>query len=393
MAVAVAAAAIFYYTDSKSNKTLNPTINPAFGEYISSYTAGMINSGSRIRIVLSQDAVDFANVGDEITIKLFELSPSIKGKTVWLDKRTIEFRPDTRFISGQTYEVRFNLGRLIEVPKALTMFSYSVQVIPQSYDVQIENVKSYSKSDLKRQKIEGILLTADFAEDAAVEGMISAQQDGNSLKVNWTHTGEGKQHAFVVEEVLRKDAASSVKLAISGKSLGVEQTEDREVEIPALGDFKVTNIRVDQSTAQHVVVQFSDPLNERQNLEGLIRIGELSSLDFEIKENEIRIYPPVRQTGVKTLTIEAGVLNILNYKMSQASSSEIAFEQLLPAVRFTTKGSVLPSSEGLVLPFEAVNLKAVDVKIIQIYENNILQFLQVNSLNGNEELRRVGKYT
>jgi alpha-2-macroglobulin len=211
------------------------------------------------------------------------------------------------------------------------------------------------------------------------------------LKVNWSHTTEGKQHSFIIEEVARKDKPSMVKLGFSGESLGVEQSEDREVEIPALGDFKVTNIRVDQSTAQHVVVQFSDPLNETQNLEGLVAISDLEDLDFEVKENEIHVYPPVRQSGSKTLTVEAGVLNILNYRMSQAASFDIAFEQLMPAVRFTTKGNVLPSSEGLVLPFEAVNLKAVDVKIIQIYENNILQFLQVNALSGNEELRRVGK--
>ena len=38
-----------------------------------------------------------------------------------------------------------------------------------------------------------------------------------------------------------------------------------------------------------------------------------------------------------------------------------------------------------------MNLNAVDVRITRIYENNMLQFLQVNSLEGNQELRRVGK--
>ena len=43
------------------------------------------------------------------------------------------------------------------------------------------------------------------------------------------------------------------------------------------------------------------------------------------------------------------------------------------------------------LPFEAINLKAVDVSIIKIYESNIAQFLQVNDMNGEQDLRRVGK--
>jgi alpha-2-macroglobulin len=51
----------------------------------------------------------------------------------------------------------------------------------------------------------------------------------------------------------------------------------------------------------------------------------------------------------------------------------------------------LPNSGQLVLPFEAINLKAVDVSIIKVYENNIIQFLQDQDLGGGENLRRVGK--
>lgn len=43
------------------------------------------------------------------------------------------------------------------------------------------------------------------------------------------------------------------------------------------------------------------------------------------------------------------------------------------------------------MPFEAVNLKSVDVQIIKVYESNVLQFLQVNDYDGNQEMRRVGK--
>jgi len=43
------------------------------------------------------------------------------------------------------------------------------------------------------------------------------------------------------------------------------------------------------------------------------------------------------------------------------------------------------------LPFEAVNLKALDIKVVRIYENNMLQFLQVNDLDGQSELARVGR--
>ncbi len=391
LVVGVAAAGIYYFAFRKTEQPVNSTINPAFGQYITSYTAGVIGSGSPIRVVLSHDVAEETAVGSETTLKLFDLKPSVKGTTVWVDKRTLEFKPEARLISGQIYKVDFSLSRLMEVPADLKTFEFSLQVIPQNFEVSVDNIKPYVKTDLKRQKIEGVVYTADFAENESVEKMIAANQEGTSLKVSWTHTGEGKTHAFVVEDVARKDAASKVTLAFAGASLNVEHQEEREVEIPALGDFKVVNVRVEQGTSQQVVVQFSDPLNETQNLEGLIRISELASLDFEVKDNEIKVFPPVRQTGSRTITIEAGVKNILNYKMNEAATFDVAFEQTLPAVRFVGKGSILPSTDGLIMPFEAVNLKSVDVKVIKIYEDNVLQFLQVNDFDGSQELRRVGR--
>jgi alpha-2-macroglobulin len=384
----IALAAIINACKEASPATI--AFNPAFAEYISSYTAGVIHSGSPIRVIFSQDAVDSSAIGSEAT-SLFDFKPKIKGSAVWRDRRTLEFKPDGRLASGQLYQAEVSISKLFSAASSLGNFSFSFQVIPQNIDFAVTNVKPYSKTQLNKQKIEGSLLTADFAEAEAVEKILTAEQDGKSLGITWTHTTEGKQHLFVVENVLRKELASGVKLSINGQAIGASRNETIEVEIPALTDFKVTNVRVEQGSSQFVLLQFSDPLSENQNLQGLLSIAELSSLDFEIKDNEIRIYPPVRQTGSRTLAIEAGIKNSLNYKMAERQTFDIAFEQVLPAVRFTGKGTILPSTDGLVMPFEAVNLKSVDVRILRIFENNVLQFLQVNEMDGNQELRRVGK--
>ena len=389
--VGVFAVALFYGITSTGSREPQAALNPAFAEYISSYTSGVISSTATIRIILAEDAVSEDVVGSETSARLFSFSPTVKGKTVWLDKRTVEFTPESRLTSGQRYEVNFSLSKLMEVPSSLSNFVYSFQVIPQHYELSIDNIKPYVKTELVRQKIEGILFTSDFADGDVVEKMLQANQDGKPLTVSWSHAGEGKQHAFVIEEVSRKESASKVSISIAGEPLGISQSSAQEVEIPALSDFKVMNVRVDQGTTQHVVVQFSDPLSEKQNLQGLIRIEGLSSLDFEVRDNEVKIYPAVRQTGSKTLTVEAGVRNVLDYRMKEGGTFDVLFEEVKPAVRFVGKGTILPSSDGLILPFEAVNLKAVEVQVVKIYERNIVQFLQVNNYDGNAELRRVGK--
>ncbi len=383
---------VFYFLPARSDKTILTSVNPAFGEHISFYTAGVISSTSPVRIVLSQNAVDSSAIGKDTSVKLFSISPSVSGKTVWVDARTVEFIPEKRFKSGQVYTIEFNLGRvLVNLPTALQKFEYSLQIIPQNYELTIDNIRPYEKNDLKRQRVEGTLLTADLADNEVVEKMFASQQDGKSLKVSWMHSNGGKQHNFQIEDVSRKDSEGKVDIRIDGKVLGVDRVYEEEVEIPSLSDFKLMNAKVVQNPTQHVLLQFSDPLVENQKLDGLVRIEGLESLDFSISENQILVYPPVRQSGSKKVTIEPGVRNILNYKMKEAVTTDVLFEQVAPAVRFSGKGTILPGTDGMVLPFEAVNLSSVDVTIYQIYEKNILQFLQVNNISGNNELFRVGK--
>jgi uncharacterized protein YfaS (alpha-2-macroglobulin family) len=64
----------------------------------------------------------------------------------------------------------------------------------------------------------------------------------------------------------------------------------------------------------------------------------------------------------------------------------------MPTVRLLNSGgSILPSTGGAVIPFEAVCLSAVDVKVIRIFESNIPQFFQTNDISGSNELKRVGR--
>ena len=392
VAIGVAVAGVFYFTSSTGKKNPSLFVNPAFAEYINSYTTGVLPSASVLNIVFPNEMVDSLAIGQETEEMLFDFKPSIAGKAIWVDKRTIEFRPETRMTSGQVYIAKFYLSKLVDdLPEDLQIFEYSFQVVPQNFEVAIVNVKPYSNTDMKREIIEGNFNTADFAEGAEVEKTLSASQEGKKLKITWTHGEDGKLHRFLVEEVTRKEGAGKVEIHVNGNALGIDRVDDIQVDIPALDEFKIVNVRVVQNPSQYVILQFSDPVKPGQNLEGLITISDLPSLDFDIHNNEIWVYPPVTQNGSRTISIATGVRNVLDIKLKTPVTQEVYFEQLKPAVRFTGKGSILPSTQGLVVPFEAVNLRAVDVQILKIYENNVLQFFQVNNLEGKNEMRRVGK--
>ena len=107
----------------------------------------------------------------------------------------------------------------------------------------------------------------------------------------------------------------------------------------------------------------------------------------------LNVYPDTKLVGDLLVDVFQGITNTDGFKLKKPFSEIISFESLKPQVRLISNGTILPNSQELKFNFEAVNLSAVDVRIIKIFEDNVLQFLQDNELQTNNEyaLRRVGR--
>ncbi|MEI7981962.1 MAG: MG2 domain-containing protein, partial [Bacteroidota bacterium] len=366
-------------------------VNPAFREYIQAYTSGIISTQSVIKIRLADDFADTAALNMAVEGNYFRFKPDIKGKTYWTDRRTIEFHPDEKLPQDQVYTVEFFLSRLITVPDSLKTMIFQVETMKQEARVTIENHKAYSHDDLSREFLTGTVQTTDLADDLQVEKILKAIQEGRELPVIWSHDKKNRSHLFQVDSVRRGAAAGEVRIEWDGAPIGSKSEGSLKTEIPALNDFRMLNARSFASGQQCLLVQFSDPLKTGQNLDGLFRVGKLQDLRYSIDDNLLWIYLPEMQDKKTRLTLEPAIKNIQEKELGKRTITDIRIENAAPNVRFVGDGVVLPSSNGMLLPFEAVNLNAVDIKVVRIYEKNILPFLQVNDLAGNSELARVGR--
>ncbi|MCB0807601.1 MAG: hypothetical protein KDC05_17535, partial [Bacteroidales bacterium] len=207
----------------------------------------------------------------------------------------------------------------------------------------------------------------------------------------WQFTDQTKKFDFVIDSVKRSEEIIPVVLSWDGDPVNVKEYGTDTTRIPAHGDFQVVDITVIQQPEQYIRLQFSDPIMASQNLDGIISLKSGGSLKFEVKSNEVKAFPQNRLSGAQTIQVASGIKNAMGFKMKASYSNELSFRDVLPEVRLIGKGVILPESDGLIFPFEAVNLSAVDVTILKIFENNVPQFLQVNQLNGDREIRRVGR--
>ncbi len=386
----VIAAAVILLVVKFGKRTVNAN-NPEFAKYITAYTSGVISKNDPIQIKLTGAIREALKGKEKLPDDLLEIKPSVKGKLTLIDDM-LEFVPSESLKPNEEYFVQFNLSELTDVDKNLETFSFKFKTIKQAFDFQIEEQKTIDLKKLKYQRITGLLNTADAADTTDIAEILTVSQKGKKLKVKWSSGIEKMRHTFVIDSIERFEEASTVKLKWNGDAIGAEKSEQTEIEIPAIGDFKLMSSKVVQYPDQYLQLQFTDPLDEKQNLNGLIAISDVSNVHYVIKGNIIKVYTRNRVKDVHKVSVFEGIKNVLGFKLIGDQKFDVAFEALKPAVRMTETGTILPSSsKGMILPFEAVSLKAVDLTIIKIYENNILQFLQNNEFDGSYNLRQVAK--
>jgi len=156
-----------------------------------------------------------------------------------------------------------------------------------------------------------------------------------------------------------------------------------------------------------IMVELASPLPENTDpdalfsfspaISGKAKIGGRNLVGFIPDNGSIRpgkIYTACFDLG-KALGVRDPKLR--KFRFSFMNPREVTDEtpgtakDTLPEVKIPLKGNILPDKGALILPFSAVNLCAVDIKVIKIFEDNIPAFLQDNDLGGSDYLRRSGR--
>jgi len=366
-------------------------VDPAFSKYIESYTTGVISKESPIRIRLAGQVQVTHQQNEQLSDDLFDFSPSVRGKAYWVDARTIEFKPTGKLDPEKNYTVDFELGKLIEVPHKFDHFKFGFQVVKPDFNVSFNGLTTATNTSIDAMKLDGIIQTADTEDPAMVEKLLTVNYDF-PVKISWEHNTGTKAHHFKITGLKRQSTkVTPVTINWDGSSVNVDKKGNQHFDVPAIGDFRVLDIRAVQDNDQYVLVQFSDNILVGQELNGLIGINNITDPAYTIDGSTVKLYSPENLEGNYSIVVNEGVENISHKKITKTYTASVFFENRLPAVTIPGKGVILPDSGKLMMPFEAVNLNAVDVSIIKIYESNVPQYFQSNGFDGGQELRQVGK--
>jgi hypothetical protein len=345
--------------------------------YLAGYTTGLLSKAGPVRVRFSQPAIAPEQVGAEAESELLRLSPGSEGALVWEDEQTLRFDPDPYLEPDAPYTATLALGKLFDnLPREARTVTFGFHTKKQQVELDLRGLYPARTQSLQQQKLRGSLYTADVASAEDMEGLLEVRQEGERLPVRWQHSADQLRHDFTVAGIQRKAEASALQVELNGKAIGSDMREERSLEVPAQGDFRIMRAHSGQRPEPYIALQFSDPLQVNQNLEGLVTIdGYSGGLRYLIDGNEIFLYPTDKLTGRLRILANPGIRNIEGRRMANASQWDAELQTANPEVRLVGNGVIMPQSKGLLFPFEAIGLEGVLVEVFKIYNNNILQFL------------------
>ncbi|MFP2995283.1 MG2 domain-containing protein [Spongiivirga sp. MCCC 1A20706] len=362
-----------------------------FKDYIHYTTSGRISIAQPIQIDLAKEVAGW-ETGQILESAIIKISPSIEGTLKAANKRSLIFQPSDDLQPDTEYKITLNLRKIYDdLPSAYKQYSFSFKTIEPNFNIVTNNLQSYSK---QWQYLEGVIKTADIITLENAKKLVSAIQNKKDLSIKFDESVQKSTvFDFKIDSIEREVEDTKISIKWNGNAINADNNGENTVTIPGINNFTIIEVDVIQSPEQYLSINFSDQLKKQQNFDGLVSISGVKNPNFTVDGNVLKVYPGSRVVGNVQVDIFQGIKNTDNYRLKKAFSETISFEELKPQVRLVTNGVILPNSQNLKFNFEAVSLKKVDVRIIKIYEDNMLQFLQDNNINGgySNSIKRVGR--
>ena len=337
-----------------------------FKEYISHTTYGVKSIMTDIRVGLVKP---LDNQG-EINNDLLEISPKTAGVLKLTNDNELIFQPNEPLKRDTEYFVKVRLDKIYpNQPKDFKTFTFSFKTIAPNFTVSAGNLQS-SSDELYYLELQ--LTASDVISLEKAQEIIYVTQNGENLPIRWSENlPHGNVFNMVVDNISRADDNTEIYIGWKGKALNIKNDGGFTYSIPQKPKMTVVKMTTTASPQRMLKINFSNPLEDGQDFSGLVSIGDMHDVRYEVEGNVLNVYPQNRLEGYVEVTVFNGIKDMYGYRLEEDFRQTVSFEQLKPGVRMVSKSVILPDSHQTSLYFEAGNLSKIDVRIIEIYEENV----------------------
>jgi len=354
------------------------------GRYIAARVPAVIEVSDPVRIRFS------VPVDTTQSSSIFSFNPSTVGTYKWEDATTLAFTSKDGWKPGSSYQLQVNLDKAIkDVDPNMKTVVFDFMIKPVRMTVSFEPLVPEFDGDQPKYMLRGRILTSIPIDSAQLEKIFVIKNTGKMSTADWNHTADARTHEVVISEIAPD---SKIDFRWDGKGIGAEANGSRSVLIPKGNELTMLSFEPGGEGEKKVSIYFSQKLDPAQDINGLVTInGSTDGFTMKKQDHILSIYPSDELEGNLAIELHGKIASSLNYELGKTVSLDVSLDNNKPALKLVGTGVITPGNEGVIFPFEAINLRSVQVEVMRIFENNILQYLQNSNLEDQWDLDPVGR--
>ncbi len=362
--------------------------------FVHAHSTGQISASSAIRIEFVNDIRGLVDTPDFLA-NAIKLNPSVSGVSKWTSANVLEFVPDRPLERKARYDVIFEAGLLRAAFPDAQDFGFVVHTAAQGIDLDLSQAQTvFGSPDFMR--IDGTITLNEPEDGKTIESALQAWYRSSPSSIVWQHQKDNRVHHFVLEKLARGTSDEVVNFKLDGPRLGAASFLEKSIVVSGTQSFSLVSSQLSDDGGRHLLLYFSEPVDESQNFGGMVELkdqaGKVLPVRVAAKGSVVKVYKDGDWPAQGQVFVAKGFKSADKTRvLVQTQARPVAAPSEKPAVRFVGKGVIIPSSQGLTVPIETLNLRYLMVEAIRVYHENIPQFLQVNNLAGTSDLVRVGK--
>ena len=376
-AALILAASIFLLRSSPDTAAPAPAQQqqlPSLATLLLEYPSGEVSADTTLTYRFNQAIVPTNLVGKPAETMLSS-TPANLFTPVWLDQKTLQLTPVkplasaaavTLTLSGQALASSGLINPHADFNSQIHAISQRLSLQEQGFEVdatQINYVLEVSSHDDLTADTLGQLLVLD--QSSAKEAkLLFKQLTPRRWQVTATALGT---------------APGSFRLRWKHQLNASEFAAERILTLPEPERLSVLSTRFDDQDGQRISVSFSQPLANQQ-LTGLVKLND-QEVRARIHGNRLDIFPANKISGLVKLWVADTLKSAKGQALGSSYQHELQVSALLPEIKFIGNGYILPQAERLLIPVEATNVSAVQLRIFRIFSDNIPQLLRAANDN------------
>lgn len=384
----------------KEEKKAGPTVpDQTTAERVSHITGGIISSTDPVVVRFVNPVVKVDQVGEILERPIFTFDPDIPGVARWQDTRTLTFQAREKLPYRKRYSGEVHLDKLFPELDESKRISFQFEVAGRevaefSGDFELPDI-----TNPDRLIYTGTISFTEPIEKDRVRQSVSLFREGKPVTLIWLEPSGDREFRFQSNPITRAKGTTEFKIRIDKDPLAISDDIEKVFTLEPLQVFKLGEIvLMDQGKRPGLELRFSHELDDRQDITGLVTVTPDVDMTLKSMGKNIHLGGDFQFGETYSISV-SGIRSKWGTKLTGVIQKQVDFQDRKPQISFLHDGAVLPSANEQKIGFRTMNVKRVHLNIKKVFESNLGQFLQTESLKSRKgrnddfnqyNIRRVG---